>query len=286
MSSPQLAVLRAMEIDVYRRRSLAVGAAPSEALPGRDRVGAPVSSAPSAEAAGAGDAARRRLAAGRAAASPAPRPVADQVVDAASDDGAAAAVASSGSVDTMDASALAAAIADCTRCALSESRTRTVYGVGGSQARLMFIGEAPGRDEDLQGEPFVGRAGKLLDQMLRAVGLRRDAVFITNILKCRPPGNRDPKPEEVACCRGYLLRQIALAQPELLVSVGRISAQTLLGTQQSIGRLRGRWHTMPETGLPLLVTYHPAYLLRQPSEKRKSWEDLKMIQSRLRSTHD
>jgi DNA polymerase len=138
----------------------------------------------------------------------------------------------------------------------------------------MFVGEAPGAEEDRRGEPFVGRAGQLLNEMLRAVGLSRENVFITNILKCRPPGNRDPRPEEAASCRGYLERQIELVSPTLIVAVGRIAAQRLLDSQDSVGRLRGRLHSLAPRGVPVLVTYHPAYLLRSPGEKRKSWADL------------
>jgi DNA polymerase len=138
----------------------------------------------------------------------------------------------------------------------------------------MIIGEAPGAEEDRRGEPFVGRAGKLLDEMLRAVGQGRNSVFIANILKCRPPNNRDPKPEESAQCRGYLERQIQLVQPKIIVAVGRIAAQLLLDTDTPVGRLRGTVHHLGE--IPLVVTYHPAYLLRSPSQKRKSWEDLCM----------
>jgi DNA polymerase len=166
------------------------------------------------------------------------------------------------------------AVSSCRRCALHESRTQTVFGVGNPGADWMIIGEAPGAEEDRRGEPFVGRAGKLLDEMLRAVGQGRNSVFIANILKCRPPNNRDPKPEESAQCRGYLERQIQLVQPKIIVAVGRIAAQLLLDTDTPVGRLRGTVHHLGE--IPLVVTYHPAYLLRSPSQKRKSWEDLCM----------
>jgi DNA polymerase len=166
------------------------------------------------------------------------------------------------------------AVASCTRCALHESRTQTVFGVGNPDADWMIIGEAPGAEEDRRGEPFVGRAGKLLDEMLRAVGQDRDSVFIANILKCRPPNNRDPKPEESSQCRGYLERQIELVKPKIILAVGRIAAQLLLDTDTPVGRLRGTVHHLDE--IPLVVTYHPAYLLRSPSQKRKSWDDLCM----------
>lgn len=162
----------------------------------------------------------------------------------------------------------------CQKCALHATRTRVVFGVGDRNASWMVIGEAPGADEDRQGEPFVGRAGQLLNEMLRAAGVGRDQVYIANILKCRPPDNRDPKPEESSSCEGYLQRQIALVQPGLLLAVGRIAAQNLLQVDTPIGQLRGRVHRYGPSGIPLVVTYHPAYLLRSPGQKRKSWDDL------------
>jgi DNA polymerase len=143
----------------------------------------------------------------------------------------------------------------------------------------MFIGEAPGADEDRQGEPFVGRAGQLLTSMLKALGLAREDVFIANVLKCRPPGNRDPRPDEARACRDYLERQIELVAPTLIVAVGRIAAQNLLGTDAALARLRGQVHALGERRWPLLVTYHPAYLLRSPGEKRKAWQDLLLARS-------
>lgn len=174
--------------------------------------------------------------------------------------------------DTLDWPQLRETVSDCTRCALHENRTQTVFGVGSPNADWMIIGEAPGAEEDRRGEPFVGRAGKLLDEMLRAVGQSRDSVFIANILKCRPPNNRDPKPAEAASCRGYLERQIQLVQPKVILAVGRIAAQQLLATDSPVGQLRGSLHHLGE--IPLVVTYHPAYLLRSPSQKRKAWDDL------------
>jgi len=176
---------------------------------------------------------------------------------------------------------LMAAVRGCTRCALHKSRTQTVFGVGRRDAQLFVIGEAPGADEDRQGEPFVGRAGQLLNAMLRAIGLPRSEVFIANILKCRPPGNRDPQPEEAASCTPYLSQQIALVQPRVLLAVGRISAQWLLQTDTPIGRLRGRVQTYGERNTPLVVTYHPAYLLRSPLEKAKAWTDLCLVKELL-----
>ncbi len=165
-------------------------------------------------------------------------------------------------------------VSDCTRCELSESRTKTVFGVGNRGADWMIIGEAPGAEEDRRGEPFVGRAGKMLDEMLRSIGQGRDSVFIANILKCRPPNNRDPKPAEAAKCRDYLERQIALVRPKIILAVGKTAAQNLTGSDDPVGRMRGRVHDL--NGIPMVVTYHPAYLLRSPSQKRKSWSDLSL----------
>ncbi len=170
-------------------------------------------------------------------------------------------------------------VAGCTKCRLCETRTQTVFGVGDPHARWMVIGEAPGAEEDRRGEPFVGRAGQLLNSMLRAVGLARESVFIANILKCRPPGNRDPGPDEVASCLPYLVRQVALVEPAVILAVGRIAAQNLLGTDVPLARLRGTVHRFGDAGTPLVVTYHPAYLLRSPGEKRKAWDDLKLARS-------
>lgn len=174
----------------------------------------------------------------------------------------------------LDWDALRTAVAACQRCDLHGTRTQTVFGVGNPQARWMFIGEAPGVEEDKQGEPFVGRAGQLLTSMIRALGLRREDVFIANVLKCRPPNNRDPKPSEAASCRTFLERQVALVNPTLVVAVGRIAAQNLLATETPIAKLRGKVHAFGARSWPLMVTYHPAYLLRSPSEKRKAWQDL------------
>lgn len=164
------------------------------------------------------------------------------------------------------------AVAGCALCPLHASRSQTVFGVGNPEADWMIVGEAPGAEEDRRGEPFVGRAGRLLDEMLRAVDLNRGKVFIANVLKCRPPNNRDPKAEEAAACRAYLERQIELVRPRIILAVGRIAAQQLLGTDTPVGQLRGRLHYLEQ--IPLVVTYHPAYLLRSPSQKRKAWEDL------------
>jgi DNA polymerase len=174
--------------------------------------------------------------------------------------------------EPLDWEALRAAVAGCSLCSLCQTRTQTVFGVGNTAADWMIIGEAPGAEEDRRGEPFVGRAGKLLDEMLRAVGQGRDVAFIANVLKCRPPNNRDPRPEESAACRPYLDRQIELIKPKIILAVGRIAAQLLLDTDAPVGRLRGTVHRLDD--IPLVVTYHPAYLLRSPAQKRKAWDDL------------
>ncbi|WP_321946955.1 uracil-DNA glycosylase [Paraburkholderia sp. J10-1] len=176
-------------------------------------------------------------------------------------------------VATLDWDALAERVASCTRCRLCEKRTNTVFGVGDRKADWMLIGEAPGENEDRQGEPFVGQAGKLLDNMLRALSLARgENVYIANVIKCRPPGNRNPEPDEVARCEPYLQRQVALVKPKIIVALGRFAAQSLLKTDGSIASLRGRVHEYE--GVPVIVTYHPAYLLRSLHDKAKAWTDL------------
>ncbi|MBK8455044.1 MAG: uracil-DNA glycosylase [Thiofilum sp.] len=178
----------------------------------------------------------------------------------------------------MDWAELKQVVSTCTRCSLAKTRTKTVFGTGNLQANWMIVGEAPGADEDRQGEPFVGRAGRLLTSMLAAIGLGREQVYILNMLKCRPPNNRDPSVEEVTLCRGYLERQIELIKPKLILVVGRIAAQHLLNTEAPLARLRGQVHALPNTKTPVVVTYHPAYLLRKPIDKRKAWQDLQMAQ--------
>lgn len=180
-------------------------------------------------------------------------------------------------IDTMDWPALQAAVAGCQACSLCRSRKNTVFGTGHVQADWMIVGEAPGENEDLQGEPFVGLAGQLLDNMLRAVGRSRtgqgeQGAYIANVLKCRPPANRNPQPQEVAQCEPYLSRQVALVQPKIILAMGRFAVQSLLKTDEPIGRLRGRVHRYE--GVPVIVTYHPAYLLRTPADKAKAWADL------------
>jgi DNA polymerase len=215
-----------------------------------------------------------------------------RAVPDASADGAPAAGAASdldgsalAGTDTLDWDGLERAVAACTACALCETRTQTVFGVGQQSARWMFVGEAPGAEEDARGEPFVGQAGRLLDNMLAAAGLGRDragdeGVFIANVLKCRPPGNRNPEPQEVARCAPFLQRQIALLKPRIIVVMGKFATQALLATDATIASLRGRVHELriAEGGatlrIPVIVTYHPAYLLRNLADKAKSWDDL------------
>jgi DNA polymerase len=170
---------------------------------------------------------------------------------------------------------LQARVAACTRCGLHTTRTQTVFGVGSPQAQWLIVGEAPGAEEDARGEPFVGRAGQLLNSMLRAVGLAREQVYIANVLKCRPPGNRDPSGTEAAECLPYLEQQIALLKPRIMLAVGRVAAQNLLRSDAPLGRLRQQVHRFGISHVPLIATYHPAYLLRAPADKRKAWEDLK-----------
>jgi uracil-DNA glycosylase len=172
-------------------------------------------------------------------------------------------------------------VTHCKLCELYKSRCNTVFGVGNKQADLLFIGEAPGANEDKQGEPFVGRGGKLLTAMLQAIGLKREDVYIGNILKCRPPNNRDPLPSEVATCTPYLEQQIAMLKPKLIIAVGRIAAHFLLDTKESLGRLRSKVHSYGRQQIPLIVTYHPAYLLRSPREKAKAHVDFVQIKQRM-----
>ena len=188
----------------------------------------------------------------------------------------ATAIPASGVLESIDAQ-----VRDCRRCALHRTRTHTVFGVGRPDAACMFIGEAPGAEEDARGEPFVGRAGKLLDAMLAAIDLTRGDVYIANIVKCRPPRNRDPHTDEIAACSGYLRRQIEAVSPRLLVATGRVAAQSLLATTKPIGQLRGRTYRYGEDRLPVIVMYHPAYFLRSPLQKRKGWEDLVRVRAML-----
>lgn len=174
-----------------------------------------------------------------------------------------------------------ATINDCHACELAQNCTQKVPGVGNRRANLLIVGEGPGHDEDIRGEPFVGRSGKLLDRMLAAIGINREQIYITNIVKCRPPNNRDPKQAEALQCRAYLEAQIAQIAPRVILSVGRVSAHNLLGSNQPVGKLIQQMHCLPGTEIPLKVTYHPAYLLRNPSAKAIVWQDLKMLQQML-----
>ncbi|CAJ9551362.1 phage SPO1 DNA polymerase domain-containing protein [Burkholderia pseudomallei] len=197
-------------------------------------------------------------------------------------DVAARPAATTPSVAELGWDELRARVADCERCRLCEKRTNTVFGVGDEHADWMLVGEAPGENEDKQGEPFVGQAGKLLDNMLRALALKRgENVYIANVIKCRPPGNRNPEPDEVARCEPYLQRQVALVKPKLIVALGRFAAQTLLKTDGSIASMRGRVHQYE--GVPVIVTYHPAYLLRSLQDKAKAWSDLCLANDTYRS---
>lgn len=175
-------------------------------------------------------------------------------------------------------------VASCRACRLCETRTNTVFGVGPANAPLMVVGEGPGADEDAQGEPFVGRAGKLLDEMLKAIGRsRKTDTYVANVVKCRPPNNREPADDEAEACRSFLEQQLRFVKPKLIVALGRVAAQRLLVTDTPIGKMRGQQYTWGPEGTPLMVTYHPAYLLRNPGEKAKTWEDLKRIHRFLNS---
>jgi uracil-DNA glycosylase family 4 len=179
---------------------------------------------------------------------------------------------------------LRSAIGDCRRCKLWPGRTHLVFGVGNPNARLMFVGEGPGRDEDLQGEPFVGRAGQLLtDIITKGMGLRREDVYIANVIKCRPPDNRNPEPDEVASCEPFLKKQIDLVRPEIIVALGKFAVQTLLQSKLPITRLRGNWYTYH--GIKLMPTFHPAYLLRNPGDKKLVWEDIKKVIKEIRGAN-
>ena len=193
---------------------------------------------------------------------------------------ASAAAGSPGQDKGLAREALEAEVAGCKLCGLCEGRTNTVFGVGDPGARLLFVGEGPGRDEDLAGEPFVGKAGQLLNDIInKGMGLEREQVYIANIVKCRPPENRNPAVEEIAACMPYLRRQIEIIQPEVICALGGVAAKALLSSEASVGSLRGEFHDYD--GIPVRVTYHPAYLLRSPHEKRKTWQDIKAVMARL-----
>jgi DNA polymerase len=257
----QRAMLEAMGLRVWQK-----SAAPSE-LPAAHEVPAPAAAAP--------------LPAERSEpplARPAAAPPSLALPPAMPPRSAAAVSAPAGPVAQMGWDELRSAVAGCRACGLCEGRKNTVFGVGNEQAHWMIVGEAPGEQEDQQGEPFVGQAGKLLDSMLRAIQLKRapgtpeQQVFIANTLKCRPPRNRNPEPQELAQCAPFLERQIALVQPRIILAMGRFAVQSLLQSNEAIGRLRGRVHDYQ--GIPVIVTYHPAYLLRNLLDKARAWEDL------------
>ena len=261
-SERQLAMLREMGIRLWSpepaqaEAEVAVAAPPQRPVPAVGSAGQP---------------------AARAAAV-APAPVAPRAAPAAVVVRASVAGGAAAGVGTLDWPALREAVAACTACKLCSSRTQTVFGVGHPNAHWMLVGEGPGEQEDQQGEPFVGKSGQLLDNMLRAVALQRgdgtpaQQVYIANAVKCRPPNNRHPEPDELAACAAFLARQVALVQPRIIVALGRAAVQSLLGSNEPIGRLRGRVHHYQD--VPLIVTYHPAYLLRSPTEKARAWEDL------------
>jgi uracil-DNA glycosylase len=191
----------------------------------------------------------------------------------------AAASTSEPTAESADLGGLAESLRNCARCRLSEKRKTVVFGEGAPDARIMFIGEGPGAEEDRTGRPFVGQAGQLLDRMVVAMGFRRAQTYIANVVKCRPPGNRNPKDDEIAACSAFLDRQIEFIRPEVIVALGRFAANRLTGTDKPLGALRGRWSHYK--GVPLLATYHPAYLLRTPADKRKVWQDLKQVMAKL-----
>ena len=267
MSHPSRAHLDAIGIPIWRRRRAPAAAGPEAGAPAASVVDPTPPSV-----AGSGQVARAESGA-EAAPSPAPRP-AD-----ASPETTAPGIAPAPAAAALDA--IDAQVRACRKCELHRTRTNTVFGVGPPGAECMFIGEAPGAEEDARGEPFVGRAGRLLDAMLAAIDLARGDVYIANIVKCRPPRNRDPQAGEIAACSGYLRRQIEAVSPRLLVAAGRVAAQSLLSTTQSIGQLRGRTFRYGEDRLPVVVMYHPAYFLRSPLEKRKAWDDLVRLRSML-----
>jgi len=184
-------------------------------------------------------------------------------------------------IDLKTLDILSADASNCRLCGLADTRTNVVFGVGNPQADLVFIGEAPGSDEDIKGEPFVGPTGQLLDRILHAIGLDREKVYIMSTIKCRPPNSRDPKPDEVQACNLWLDQQLNILQPKMICLLGRVAAQTLLQTDATLGSLRGRWHDYQ--GIPVWVTYHPAYLLRSPRQKQKSWQDMIQLSRRFQT---
>lgn len=260
-------------------RAAAPAASPDAAAPS---PAATASLAPgAASASGQAAVAQRSAAQVARPAAPAPRPAAGRgaAADAQPAESPEDQAVRRAAVAAADLDALQRLVSGCTACGLCAGRRHAVFGMGVPSPRWLVVGEAPGEQEDRQGLPFVGRSGQLLDAMLASVGFSRERdVFIANVIKCRPPGNRNPQPEEIAACRPYLMRQIALLKPERILVVGRFAAQTLLDTDATIGSLRGRVHTLraDERDIPLVVSYHPAYLLRSPVEKARSWQDLRL----------
>jgi uracil-DNA glycosylase family 4 len=271
--------LKLMGIEPWRQR----GARDDVAAVVRDSAAAPAVTAAREQVA----APARAVPTAPAAVPPPPRPRAAAPAPRVAEPAAAPVQITSPAPRVVDVPAdwdgLRAVVKDCQACKLCRTRTNTVFGVGHDRAPLMIVGEGPGADEDARGEPFVGRAGQLLDEMLKSIGRSRAkadgeaAVFIANVVKCRPPGNRDPEADEVEACRPYLDRQIELVKPKLIVALGRIAAQRLLNSDAPLSRLRGPMYQYGPQQTPLLITYHPAYLLRSPREKAKSWDDLKKI---------
>ena len=267
MSHPSRAHLDAIGIPIWTRRRAVSSAGPAAVAPAASGTGAAPASA--------GGPTNVAPAESATEAAPAPAPPPTDASPETTGSGIAPAPAAA-ALEAIDAQ-----VRVCRKCELHRTRTNTVFGVGPPDADCMFIGEAPGAEEDARGEPFVGRAGRLLDAMLAAIGLARGDVYIANIVKCRPPRNRDPQAGEIDACSGYLRRQIEAVSPRLLVAAGRVATQSLLSTTQSIGRLRGRTFRYGEDRLPVVVMYHPAYFLRSPLEKRKAWDDLVRLRSML-----
>ncbi len=288
MDTRRLTYLRRLGIDSYIPRDASVvrpaaGPAPTA---GREQAAGPEPAAVREPAAGAAPATGSAGPAAVDAAATAggePGAAADSTGHSGASSGPQAPPAGAAGCSAMGWDELAATVAECRACRLCEGRTQTVFGTGDRQADLVVVGEGPGADEDRLGEPFVGRAGKLLDAMLGAIHRGRESggVYIGNIIKCRPPGNRDPRPDEVSACAPYLRRQLELLQPRAIVALGRVAAQNLLESKAPLARLRGRVHHYADTGIPVWVTYHPAYLLRSPADKAKAWQDLKRVRGLL-----
>ncbi|MDC1286952.1 uracil-DNA glycosylase [Gammaproteobacteria bacterium] len=264
LSSRQQHCLQGIGVRLWRKRN-AADASPLRAEP--------LAPAAAAEMAATGSQASELNIPPSSLADPAP------ALDMASPEPAARQAFEIPQLDNWDA--IIGTIQQCTACELSQNCTQKVPGVGDRKANLLIVGEGPGHDEDIRGEPFVGRSGQLLDRMLAAIGIAREQVYITNIVKCRPPNNRDPKPDEAKQCRVYLDAQIKLIAPKVILSVGRVSAHNLLGSNLPVGKLIQQIHQLPGTEIPVKVTYHPAYLLRSPAAKATAWQDLKLLHRML-----